>query len=188
MNFILILCQILWQCKYDTNNRRKFPFLIFRHFTKFSYPSTRSYGLTSESMNLFRHLKASWTEDRPIARPVHTQDSKTQKNADTHPSLERDSKPRSLVLFWRNSLSIYFKQKLLEYMYKYLSIQYTYFVLCSIWITPTDFKKANSIIKLPKVAGTDSSVQALDTVLTFSSRPLLFQRIAHSHTTDKLYA
>jgi len=33
--------------------------------------------------------------DRPIARPLPTQDSTTQDKADIHPCLERDSNPRS---------------------------------------------------------------------------------------------
>jgi hypothetical protein len=32
--------------------------------------------------------------DRPVTKPLPTQDSTTQKNADTHPCLERDSKLR----------------------------------------------------------------------------------------------
>jgi hypothetical protein len=36
-----------------------------------------------------------WTVDRPIARPLHTKDNKTQKNTGRHPCLQRDSKPRS---------------------------------------------------------------------------------------------
>jgi hypothetical protein len=32
-----------------------------------------------------------WTGDRPVARPLPTQGSTTQKNANTNPCLERDS-------------------------------------------------------------------------------------------------
>jgi hypothetical protein len=35
------------------------------------------------------------TSDQPVARPLHTQDNTTQKDADKHPCLERDSNPRS---------------------------------------------------------------------------------------------
>jgi hypothetical protein len=34
-----------------------------------------------------------WMGDQPVARPVPTQDSTTQKSADAHPCLERDSNP-----------------------------------------------------------------------------------------------
>jgi len=34
-------------------------------------------------------------ENHPNARPLPTQDSTTQRNADTHPCLKRDSNPRS---------------------------------------------------------------------------------------------
>jgi hypothetical protein len=33
--------------------------------------------------------------DQPVARPLPTQDNITQKDADKHPCLERDSNPRS---------------------------------------------------------------------------------------------
>jgi hypothetical protein len=33
--------------------------------------------------------------DQPIARPLPTQDNTTQKDADKHPCLERDSNPQS---------------------------------------------------------------------------------------------
>jgi len=48
-------------------------------------------------MNLFfwTFCRTPWTADRPVARPLPTQDSTTQKNADTHICFERDSKPRS---------------------------------------------------------------------------------------------
>jgi hypothetical protein len=36
-----------------------------------------------------------WTGDQPVARPLPTQDSTTQKNVDTHSCFERDSNPRS---------------------------------------------------------------------------------------------
>jgi hypothetical protein len=39
--------------------------------------------------------KTPWTGDRPVARPLPTQDSTTQKNADTHPCFEQDSNARS---------------------------------------------------------------------------------------------
>jgi hypothetical protein len=35
------------------------------------------------------------TSDQPVARPLPTQDNTTQKDADKHPCLERDSNPRS---------------------------------------------------------------------------------------------
>jgi hypothetical protein len=39
--------------------------------------------------------RTPWTSDQPVARPLPTQDNTTQKDADKHPSLERDSNPRS---------------------------------------------------------------------------------------------
>jgi hypothetical protein len=39
--------------------------------------------------------RTPWTSVPPVARPPHTQDNTTQKDADKHPSLERDLKPRS---------------------------------------------------------------------------------------------
>jgi len=45
-------------------------------------------------MNLFWTIgRTSWTGDQPVARPLPTQDSTTQENANTHPYLERDSNP-----------------------------------------------------------------------------------------------
>jgi len=42
--------------------------------------------LTSETMNLFRHVgRFPWTEDQPIARPLSTQYNTTQRKADIHP-------------------------------------------------------------------------------------------------------
>jgi hypothetical protein len=42
--------------------------------------------LTSEITNPFTHFdRTPWTRDQPITRPLPTQDSTTQKNADTHP-------------------------------------------------------------------------------------------------------
>jgi hypothetical protein len=35
--------------------------------------------------------------DQPVARPLPTQDNTTQKDADKHPCLERDSNPRDSV-------------------------------------------------------------------------------------------
>jgi hypothetical protein len=35
-----------------------------------------------------------WTSDQPVARPLPTQNNATQKDADKHPCLERDSNPR----------------------------------------------------------------------------------------------
>jgi len=47
-------------------------------------------------MQPFRYFgRTHWTGDRPIARPLPTQDGTTQKNTDVHPYLERDSNPRS---------------------------------------------------------------------------------------------
>jgi len=43
-------------------------------------------------VNPFKHFgRASLTGDRPIARPLPTQESRTQKNADMHPWIERGS-------------------------------------------------------------------------------------------------
>jgi len=42
--------------------------------------------------------RTPWTGDWPITRPLPTQNSTTQKNADTHPCLEWDSNPRSQCL------------------------------------------------------------------------------------------
>jgi hypothetical protein len=39
--------------------------------------------------------RTPWKGGRPYARPLSTQDNTTHKNADTHPSLKRDSNPRS---------------------------------------------------------------------------------------------
>jgi len=39
--------------------------------------------------------RTPWTGNRPVARTLLTQDTTTQKNADTHPCLEWDSNPRS---------------------------------------------------------------------------------------------
>jgi hypothetical protein len=39
--------------------------------------------------------RTPWTGDRPVARPLPTQDSTIQRNADTYPCLKRDSNPRS---------------------------------------------------------------------------------------------
>jgi hypothetical protein len=50
--------------------------------------------LTSEIMNTFRRFdKNSWMGDRPITRPLPTQDSTTQKNAELGLCLERDLNP-----------------------------------------------------------------------------------------------
>jgi len=48
-------------------------------------------------MNLFfEHFgETPWTGDRPVVRPLPTQDSATQKDVDIHPCLQRDSDPRS---------------------------------------------------------------------------------------------
>jgi len=47
-------------------------------------------------MNPFRHFGTTpWMGDRPIARPVPTQDNTTQKNAEIYSCLERESNPRS---------------------------------------------------------------------------------------------
>jgi hypothetical protein len=39
--------------------------------------------------------RTPWTGDQPNARPLPAQDNTIQKNADTHPCLERDSNPLS---------------------------------------------------------------------------------------------
>jgi hypothetical protein len=39
--------------------------------------------------------------DQPVARPLSTQDNKTQNNGDRHPCLEWDSNPRSQSLSGR---------------------------------------------------------------------------------------
>jgi hypothetical protein len=48
---------------------------------------------------LFKHRDnltlPPWTGDRPVARPLPTQDSTTQINADMHPCPVRDSNPRT---------------------------------------------------------------------------------------------
>jgi hypothetical protein len=46
-------------------------------------------------MNLWTFGRTPWTGDQPVARSLPTQDSTTQKNADTHPCLQLDSNPRS---------------------------------------------------------------------------------------------
>jgi len=58
------------------------------------YPGERAAGtplacsdseLTSETMNSFIHFgRTPWTGDRPISRPLPTQDT-TQRDADIHP-------------------------------------------------------------------------------------------------------
>jgi hypothetical protein len=46
-------------------------------------------------LELFRYGMTPWTSDQPVARPLPTQDNATQKDADKHPCVERDSNPRS---------------------------------------------------------------------------------------------
>jgi len=46
-------------------------------------------------MNLWTFGRTPWMGDQPDARPLLTRDNTTQRNADTHSCLERDSKPRS---------------------------------------------------------------------------------------------
>jgi len=43
-------------------------------------------------MNPFRHIgRTLWKENRPVARPLPTQDSTKMKHADVHPCIEQDS-------------------------------------------------------------------------------------------------
>jgi hypothetical protein len=57
-------------------------------------PAYSSSQLSCESMNYIRHFgRTPWTEDRPVVRPLSTQDSTTQKDPDAHPYLEQDSNP-----------------------------------------------------------------------------------------------
>jgi len=59
--------------------------------------------LTVPVQNFFSELYESiwtfgstpWAGDQPDARPLPTQNNTIHKNADTHPYLERDSKPLS---------------------------------------------------------------------------------------------
>jgi hypothetical protein len=52
--------------------------------------------LTSEAVNPFRYFGGTpCLGDRPVARPVRTQDSTTQKDADIRPCLKRDPNPQS---------------------------------------------------------------------------------------------
>jgi len=52
--------------------------------------------LTSETYESLGTIgRTPWTGDQPVAGPLPTQDSTTQKNADTRPCLERDSNPWS---------------------------------------------------------------------------------------------
>jgi hypothetical protein len=46
-------------------------------------------------LELFRHGRTPQTSYQPVARPLPTQDNTTQKDADKHPCLKRDSNPRS---------------------------------------------------------------------------------------------
>jgi hypothetical protein len=80
--------------------------VLFHHFT-LSFIIITSFRVGHHGLFRFRILTSDiydsiwtfgripWTGDRPIARPLPTQDNTTQKNADTHPSLERDSNSRS---------------------------------------------------------------------------------------------
>jgi len=57
--------------------------------------------LTSETVNPFGHFgRTPWTGDRPISMSIPMQDS-TNKDADIHPSLERDSNPRAVQDYTR---------------------------------------------------------------------------------------
>jgi hypothetical protein len=51
------------------------------------------FRIVSEIIYQFGHFV--WTGDQPDARPLHLQDSTTQKGEDKHPCFERDSNPRS---------------------------------------------------------------------------------------------
>jgi hypothetical protein len=60
------------------------------HFLSEVLPTRLPYfplnGLTSQTWNAFRYFgRTLWTGDQPIARPPSSQDSRTQKNTDTHP-------------------------------------------------------------------------------------------------------
>jgi hypothetical protein len=46
----------------------------------------------------YTYGRTPWTSDQPVARPLPTQDNTTQKDADKHPCLQRDSNPRSQQL------------------------------------------------------------------------------------------
>jgi len=51
--------------------------------------------LTHETVNLLKQpARPPWMGDRPIARPLPTQESTTQKNADIHSRIELDWNPR----------------------------------------------------------------------------------------------
>jgi hypothetical protein len=43
--------------------------------------------------SIWATCRTPWTGDQPDVRPLPIQDNTTQKNADTHPCLERDSNP-----------------------------------------------------------------------------------------------
>jgi hypothetical protein len=77
-------------------------FMWLEHWNSFSFFPVALQSLTDLGhltnrmfLELFRHSRTPWTSDQPVARPLPTQDNTTQKDADRHPCLERDSNPRS---------------------------------------------------------------------------------------------
>jgi len=100
--FSILLAEYLLQAENSADNCFNFRCCMFHGLG----PLTCSYSeLTSETVNAFRHFgRTPWTGDRPIARPIPTQDSTTQKYADIHPCLERVSNRRSHCLSGINTI------------------------------------------------------------------------------------
>jgi len=75
--------------------------IIHHHHHHHQFQGRPSWPVAIQNFN-FRNLQiyltfgtTPWTEDRPDARPLPSPDNTTQKKANTHPCLERDSIPRS---------------------------------------------------------------------------------------------
>jgi len=68
------------------------------------------------NFTFYHFSRVPWKVERPIARPLPTRDSTIQKNADVHPSFERDSNPRFQCSIGpiRNSLSAYYVHTLIK--------------------------------------------------------------------------
>jgi hypothetical protein len=107
----------------------------------FHWIKPRSHSeLISETMNPFRHfVRIPWTGDRPIARPLRTQNSITQKNADKYPCLDRDSNPLSQCLSVLESAATGTGQLIFVLLIQTSFFSRYLFIGCSILWTPDKY-------------------------------------------------